>query len=445
MSKLFLTNIDLAKNQILNVALQNLATPPSNPVSGQIYYNTVDKVIYFWKITNIPNPGDGIWSNIGGGGISEVVAGTGLSGGGSTDIVTLNLNTDNVTIEVDSITDVVRIKDLGVTTQKLADNAVTTIKITDKNITFEKIQDIASMTVIGRVAAGSGIASEISIIDNLTSATTTTLATSQAIKLYVDNSLASIGNLEGGWNASTGSFPVGSTPTAGTFKGDYWYVTTAGTVGGVPFNVGDVIIAKIDNASTTDPNDWIQLEVNRDQATENILGLVKLATQLEVIEGVDNNKAVTSASIPNATTENRGFVTLATSGDTQTGISTDRVITPQGLSSRTATETRTGIAEIATQIETDNGTDDERIVTPLKLKTLLDNSVGGFTINIGNNINNSFAIEHGLNTKNIIVTIYDNNNDEEIYTDVFTTTNNIVTISFITPPTVNKYRVVIKK
>lgn len=44
----FLVHIDLNKNQLLNAALQVLATDPSAPTLGQIYWNSTDATAYAW-------------------------------------------------------------------------------------------------------------------------------------------------------------------------------------------------------------------------------------------------------------------------------------------------------------------------------------------------------------------------------------------------------------
>lgn len=399
MSKKFLTNLDLTKNQILNVAIHNLSSAPASPVLGQVYFDTTDKRIYFW---------DGLaWVDMSGD-IQDVLGGAGLTASSSNDVVTLDVNVDSATIEI--ISDTLRIKDLGVTTGKLADSAVTTLKINTNAVTFAKLQQLNNLTVIGNVSGAAANAAEVTIITDMANSSSSTLATSTAIKTYIDANVGSLGNLEGAWSAASGSFPVGSSPVAGTKAGDYWYVSVAGTVNSVAFNVGDVIIAKINGSSTTLASDWIQLEVNRDQATTTVLGLVFLATNAETQTGTDANKAVTPAS----------------------------------LSARTATETRSGIAEIATQTETNTGTDDITIVTPLKLKTYLDNRTGGYAANIGG-AGTSYALTHSLSTIDVIVMIKDNTTLEEVMTDVVITDANTVTVSFAVAPSANAYRVIIKK
>jgi len=242
MAKKFLVNLDLAKNQILNAAIQNLPSAPGSPVAGQVYYNTGDNRIYFWDGT--------AWIDMSGD-IRDVIGGAGLTAGTSNGVITLDVNVDNSTVEI--ATDTIRVKDGGITTAKLANVST----------------------------------------DLTTNSGSTAVPTAAAVKSYVDANIGGLGNLEGAWNASSGTFPVGSSPTAGTKSGDYWYVSVAGTTGGVAFNVGDVIIAKVNAASTTLASDWIQLEVNRDQATETTLGLAEIATQTEVNTGTDDLRIVT--------------------------------------------------------------------------------------------------------------------------------------------------------
>ena len=88
---------------------------------------------------------------------------------------------------------------------------------------------------------------------------------------------------------------------------------------------------------------------------------------------------------PDASTEVKGVIEIATQAEADAGTDEERAITPKTMKAYVsgnapappnASEDARGIIELATQDETNAGTDDERAVTPKKLKAVLTDKTG---------------------------------------------------------------------
>jgi hypothetical protein len=94
----------------------------------------------------------------------------------------------------------------------------------------------------------------------------------KAVKDYADGIVVGLLDDRGDYNASSNVFPsTGGSGTSGAImKGDLWYISVAGTLGGVSVPVGSSVRALVDTPAQTSTN-WSILNVGIGFTPENVL------------------------------------------------------------------------------------------------------------------------------------------------------------------------------
>lgn len=140
----------------------------------------------------------------GGGTVTSVDSGTGLTGGPITTSGTLSISSGGV--------GTTQLANDAVTSAKIANNAVGSSEIADDAVTFAKMTNISTATVIGRTSANTGNPELVAIKDedNMASNSATALATQQSIKAYVDTQVAAstVSKYSTGWVNTDGTTSV---------------------------------------------------------------------------------------------------------------------------------------------------------------------------------------------------------------------------------------------
>jgi len=271
--------------------------------------------------------------------------------------------------------------------------------------------------------------------------------TKQYVDQLVDTNMRSP---DGFATTTNGDYPSDYKGTGTVREGDTFYVTdtTNGTtVGTQTVNVGDLLVALVDNPGNTDSN-WVIIESNRDQATETVKGVARIATQTEVDTGTDDTTIVTPLKLK---------TTLSNSGITE-------VIAGNGLIETTSGNTKTidvvsdnaGIAvnadSIALTIGTDNGTSLEISTTGVELaqtitgaRTFQPGSGNAFVIDADANLSQLTQQPDGTVDLAIATTKYVNDQITGLGTQVFgetpTVTDGSANVTLANTPRTNTERV----
>ena len=261
------------------------------------------------------------------------VSGSNLSGTNTGDEISATAATEGI-VELATIAEVDTGTDIGraITPAGLAGSALQA-----KVDGIESLADVTDATNVS--AAGATMNTDVDVSgnswvldeDNLVSDSDTKLATQQSIKAYVDGVVASSVDFKGGYNAATNTPDLDTTP-AGVDKGDMYVVTAAGTFFTTAVEVGDVIIAEIDNAAVE--ADWAIVNKNLDDASikvayENNANTNAYTDAEQTIVG--NTSGSNSGDEPAASLSVAGIIEIATGVETNTGTDATRAVSPDGL------------------------------------------------------------------------------------------------------------------
>ena len=321
----YLNSINLSQNEIQNVVVHNLASAPSSPKLGQIYYNTSSTEVYV--CINETGP---VWQSMKGD-ITAVTASTGLSGGGTYGAVSLALkNNANFTANtvqkwddsngqfVDSL-----ISDDG-STVTVAGNL--TVSGTTTTVNTETINLADNIILLNSNLAGDAAPSEDSGIEveRGTAANVSFIWDESADYWSTVNQKLHIGSLADFGN-TTGTSEI-LLHTSGEVKkldistalAVLQFVGNSGTE-----SIGQTAYLTIQGDGTTITTDASSnsLAISIADASETVKGAVELATTAEVITGTDTARAVTPAGVE-AHYDSKNFA-----GDVGDGSATSYAIT----------------------------------------------------------------------------------------------------------------------
>lgn len=419
----FLTNIDLQSNELQNAVIHKLNSDPTG-VNGKIYYNTVSNKFRVYQ--------DGAWKDL-------------ATGGSAASTVTLTGDVTG-TANVDPATGIISVEttlDADFATEAEAQGYADTAESNANSYTDTEIN-----------------------------ALTTDAIEEGSVNLYFTNQRA--------LDATASAYdPAGSAATAESNANSYTDTAIGGVVASVTGTTGeievsgtanDVIIGLPDDVTiagiltvTGDLNvegnlnavnrTEINLEDNTIVLNTGATGTPSVNAGIQVDRGDEDNASLLWDETLNVWKAGTlgSEVTLSLKGhfheasditDFNTAVDNeiDSYLTGSDSISISSGAIDTTLATTSYLTKTGGLAVDK---STLESALVTDGFTKKYAVNVGDETNTSFAITHGLGSRDVQVQVYDNDTYDTVEVDVVRTSSSVVTISFNVAPDTDAYRVVI--
>jgi hypothetical protein len=485
MARKFLTSIDLAKNELQNARIQNLATDPSSPVLGQIYFNTAANEMRIYNGTIFEAIGlngvtadaaeinildgailsttelnyvDGVTSGI----QAQLDAKSPLNNPTFTGTVTLDTgvnivfegttaNSFETTLTAGDPTD-----DRTITLPDLTTTLVgqdTTDTLTNKTLTSPTISGLtlSDSTIVVEGATADAYETTLSFVDPTDDRTiyvpdaNGTLARVEN-KLHdfalatasVDLNNQKITNLTDPTNAQDAANKryVDAAVVGIDWKASVRVATTEAVTLATAFENGDTL-----DGVTLATGDRVLIK-NQADATENGIYVVAASGAPTRASDADSSAEITASFavfVEEGTVNADSGWTLTNNGTITVGTSELSFTQFTGLGQITAGN---GLTKLANTLDVVAGLGIVANANDVAIDTAV--VVRKYAVDLGDGTATSYTITHNLGTRDVTVALYEVASPyAEVVADVEHATTNTITVKFTLAPTTDQFRVVV--
>ena len=409
MARLFVTDINLNKNELQNARIQGLSSAPSAPVPGQIYYNNAENVMYYYNGLASPN-GPWVPMNASEEIVQDIIGSSVLGGTAITttydDIAgTTTVTLDDTAVTAGSYGSTTEIPTFTVDAQGRLTAASTVSVATQLDLGADNAHGGYKLDLLTdsiKFVGGEGIDTEYTVDENLhtitisgedASTTNKGIASFETADFTVASGAVSIKNVDLG-TQTTGDYVANITGTANE-------VTVSPTSGeGTTVTIGLPDDVTITNNLTVGGN-------------LNVTGTINSVNTTQV--NIVDNKI-------NLNTDFTGTPTVDAGIRVERGTGTDVEILWREAQGSYQAATTWGL--------TNNGTDYHAITRK-------------FSGPVGNGTLTQIPVTHKLGARDVTVQVYDSNTYDTVECDVVRTSVDIVTLGFTVAPAAGAYTVVI--